>query len=79
MEPDKKSNGAFIGLVVIVVILVLGGIFIWMSSNNTTPAPINPAVGFEPITNQDATVLDSLDTDLQTTDTDVSADVNSVN
>lgn len=36
MEPttDKKSNGALIGSIIIIVILVLGGIYIWMSKTN---------------------------------------------
>jgi hypothetical protein len=29
METDKKSNGAFVGLIVIVIILVIGSIYIW--------------------------------------------------
>lgn len=41
MEPnqDKKSYGALIGSVIIIVILVLGGIYFWMSKQgemNTT-------------------------------------------
>ncbi len=48
MEPnqDKKSYGALIGSVIIIVILVLGGIYFWMSKQgdmntdmNTTDMP----------------------------------------
>lgn len=37
MEPnqEKKSYGALIGSVIIIVILVLGGIYFWMSQQNT--------------------------------------------
>jgi hypothetical protein len=31
MENDKKTNGATLGLVVIIIILVIGGIYIWHS------------------------------------------------
>ncbi|MBP6865936.1 MAG: hypothetical protein KBC12_00100 [Candidatus Pacebacteria bacterium] len=36
MEPtqEKKSYGALIGSVIIIVILVLGGIYFWMSKQN---------------------------------------------
>jgi len=31
MEPEKKSPGALIGTIVIIVILVIGGIYVWQS------------------------------------------------
>ena len=31
MEIEKKSNGALVGLVVIIIILIVGGIYIWQS------------------------------------------------
>ncbi len=35
MEPEKKLDGAFVGLVVIIIILVIGGIYIWQSNQKT--------------------------------------------
>ncbi len=67
MEPEKKSNGAFVGLVVIIIILVVGGIYIWQSSQKE-----------KTVTNQDAAVLDSLQLDAETTDTDTGVDVNTI-
>ena len=32
MEPEQKSNGALVGLIVIIIILVLGGIYLWKNS-----------------------------------------------
>ena len=32
MEPEQKSNGALVGLVVIIIILVLGGVYLWKNS-----------------------------------------------
>jgi uncharacterized protein YneF (UPF0154 family) len=29
MENEKKSEGAFLGLVIIIIILIIGGIYIW--------------------------------------------------
>ena len=67
MEPEKKSNGAFVGLVVIIIILIVGGIYIWQSSQKE-----------KTVTNQDAAVLDSLQLDAETTDTDTGVDVNTI-
>ena len=33
METDKKSNGAFIGSIIVVLILVLGGVYLWTSNS----------------------------------------------
>lgn len=47
MEPEQKSNGALIGLIVIVIILIIGGIYLWKTSlkENAVPAPVNSTVG----------------------------------
>ncbi len=29
MEPEQKSNGALVGLIVIITILILGGVYLW--------------------------------------------------
>lgn len=36
MEPttEKKSNGALMGSIIVIVILILGGIYMWMSKAN---------------------------------------------
>jgi type VI protein secretion system component VasK len=31
MEPEKKSHGALIGSIIIIVILIIGGIYVWQS------------------------------------------------
>ena len=31
MEPEKKSHGALIGSIVIIVILIIGGIYVWQT------------------------------------------------
>jgi len=31
MEKEEKTNGALIGLIVIIIILIIGGIYIWQS------------------------------------------------
>ncbi|MEK7564157.1 MAG: hypothetical protein AAB510_01135 [Patescibacteria group bacterium] len=39
MEPEQKTNGALVGLIIIIVILAIGGIYMWKNSvpKNTTP------------------------------------------
>lgn len=67
MEPEKKSNGALVGLIIIVIILVVGGIYIWQVKNKAAleEKNVNP---------QDSSELDTLEQDLNSTDTNV--DVN---
>ena len=76
MEPEKKSNGAFIGLIIIVIILLVGGIYIWMTNKSSImPTPQNQT---GTVTNQDSVALDALEQDVVNTDTNIGVDVNSV-
>ena len=34
MEPEKKSNGALIGLIIIIIILIVGGLYMWQKNKN---------------------------------------------
>lgn len=45
MEPEKKTYGAFVGLIVIVVILVLGGIYVFMSQTDNIPPALEESLG----------------------------------
>lgn len=40
MEPEQKSNGALVGLIIIIIILVLGGIYLWKSNTKEEVAPV---------------------------------------
>lgn len=77
MEPEKKPNGAVIGLIIIVVILIMGGVYIWQSqvkevidNKNVTPTPVSTS---------DTNDLDSLGKELESTDVNVDVDANSIN
>ncbi len=61
MEPnqEKKSYGALIGSVVIIVILVLGGIYFWMSKQNTEISTPEENQGAQ-INDQDAAATSEL-------------------
>lgn len=62
MEPEKKANGAFFGLVVIIIILIVGGIYIWFSNQKAKKLlqDLQAQQQSENVSSQDATVLDAL-------------------
>ncbi|OGI58232.1 hypothetical protein A3C60_00070 [Candidatus Nomurabacteria bacterium RIFCSPHIGHO2_02_FULL_37_45] len=76
MEPEKKSSGALVGLIIIIIILVIGGIYMWQLNENA-----KKEIQFQnnTVTNEDSAELDTLDAELQTTDTNTGVDVNAVN
>ncbi|MBP9803000.1 MAG: hypothetical protein KBD14_01680 [Candidatus Pacebacteria bacterium] len=43
MEPnvDKKSNGATIGAIIVIIILVLGGLYVWQNQKGEINLPEN--------------------------------------
>ncbi len=78
MEPEKKSNGALVGLIIIVIILVLGGAYLWFTkSKMTTNEEVNSRTT-SPVTTQDSSALDALQNDLNISDTNIDVDVNAV-
>ena len=54
MEPEKKSNGALIGSIIVIVILIIGGIYLWKTSvkqklmlddqNKVTNTPVDNSI-----------------------------------
>lgn len=62
MEPEKKANGAFFGLVVIIIILIVGGIYIWFSNQKAKKLlqDLQAQQQSENVSSQDAAVLDAL-------------------
>lgn len=75
MEPEKKSNGTLIGLVVIVIILIIGGIYMWQTKTNTTDTTGELQVQTEAVNEQDSADLENLDKDLESVDTEIDASV----
>ncbi|HBA45580.1 hypothetical protein A2W67_00665 [Candidatus Nomurabacteria bacterium RIFCSPLOWO2_02_40_28] len=75
MEPDKKSNGAFVGLIIIIIILVVGGIYMWQANQKAIE---EKKIQAENVTEEDASDLDNLDAELEATDTSTGVDVDSV-
>lgn len=71
MEPEKKSNGAFIGLAIIIIILIVGGIYAWQSK-------VNLEKPSETLSTEDENTVETLDQDLNTLETDLGVDVNAI-
>lgn len=65
MEPEKKSNGALVGSIIIIVILIIGGIYLWKNSmEDKAPIENSELSSEEDITNSAATIeaeLNSMD------------------
>lgn len=72
MEPEKKLNGAVVGLVVIIIILLIGGIYIWQSKVKTVPGTEDAGAEVSPADEED---LNSLEQDVNSVDTEIEASV----
>lgn len=75
MEIEKKSNGAFVGLVIIIIILAIGGVYIWEQNKKMIEENKLKQAQLEAISNQDANALDALEQDFQTADTNTKIDI----
>jgi len=71
MEPEQKPNGALIGLSIIVIILIIGGIYLWKNSareNNIVPDSSDTTGSLDSAADLDANVnsidLDNLDSEI---------------
>ena len=62
MEP-QKSNGALIGSVIIIVILIIGGIYLWQKTVKEKPAPPSDDLA-DLEANLNAVDLESLDEEI---------------
>ena len=79
MEPvEKKSNGALIGSIIVIIILLVGGIYIWQTKIKNIPIKTQNVLPVSDTTTTDLNGLNSLDQDINTTDTSTGVDVNSI-
>ncbi|PIP68798.1 hypothetical protein CO033_01500 [Candidatus Nomurabacteria bacterium CG_4_9_14_0_2_um_filter_32_10] len=78
MEPEKKSNGALLGSIIIIIILIVGGIYIWQSKVQKALEEKNKFES-ENVVPADENDLNALEEDLNTVDTNVDVDVDSIN
>lgn len=78
METEKKSNEALVGLIIIILILIIGGIYIFISNKNAAEKMKNLQTQLQTATNQDSVALDTLEQDIIKTDTETGVDVNTI-
>lgn len=71
METEKKSNGAMIGLIIIIILLIVGGIYVWQTNQKDMSSD-------ETLTTEDSAELNTLEANLETTDTNIGVDVETV-
>jgi hypothetical protein len=76
MEPEKKSYGALIGSIIIIIILIIGGIYVWQSRVKSVET--NKQLQAEALNALTSDELNKLGEDLNATDTDLNIDVGSL-
>jgi flagellar biosynthesis/type III secretory pathway M-ring protein FliF/YscJ len=75
MEPEKKSDGALIGSIIIILILILGGVFVWRSK--VKEMQLEKKIQEENAAKM-TEELNQIKQDLNTTDTNTGVDVNQI-
>ncbi len=71
MEPEQKSNGALVGAIIVIIILIVGGIYVWQSSITK-----EKQIESETATVEDSNDLDTLQQDVGATDTSTGVQIN---
>ena len=73
MEPEEKSNGALVGSIIIIVILILGGAYFLKTSMKNQPATPEDTSTIESNTNVDTTEVENElnSIDLETLDSEI--------
>ena len=72
MTPDKETKGPMVGIIIIIILLVVGGIYLWQS--RTSPEVINiTSTSTDPATQQLGTQSTSVNLE------DIEGDINATN
>ena len=80
METEQKSNGAAVGIIIVIILLIVVGFFAWQGAANKKAEQEKNRLELEAIINSQNldTELDTLDQDLNSTNTDVDVDLNTL-
>jgi uncharacterized protein HemX len=76
MEQEKKSNGALVGLIIIVVILAIGGFYVWQTNKDATQRNMEQN---SILTEEDQNELDTLNQEILDLDTNIGVEADSLN
>lgn len=64
MGPEQKTNGALIGSIIIIIILIIGGIYFWKTSMKENFAPVSSDSTAEMEANLNSIDMESLDSEI---------------
>ena len=81
METEKKSHGALIGSIIIIIILLIGGMYVWqskMKSDAVKKQMVQQQAALDAQNSQTTNDLNSLDQQINSTDANTGVDVNSI-
>ena len=79
MEPqEKKSHGALIGSIIIIIILVIGGVYIWQSKINIAKQKAAQEQAIINSENSQTSDLNNLEQQINTTDTNTGVDASQI-
>ena len=80
METEKKSHGALIGSIIIIVILLIGGIYIWQSKikNAIEEKATQKQAAIDLENSQTSYELNSLEQEINATDTNINVDTTKI-
>lgn len=73
---EKKSNGALVGSIIIILILVIGGIYIWQTKMKN--ALEEKKFQEENIISEDTNELNALGEEIINTDTNIEVDIDNL-
>jgi uncharacterized protein HemX len=80
MEPEKKSHGALIGSIIVIIILIIGGVYVWqMKVKQIKLEDKRIEMQAEAINAASLNELNTLEEDLNTTDTELDVNVDEIN
>mgnify|MGYP000435617726 CR=1 FL=1 len=79
MEPEKKSYGALIGSIVVIIILIIGGLYIWQTKVKEMQLQKEQQEQLKAeALNSANDEINSLEEDLNATDTDLNVDIENI-
>jgi len=76
MEPEKKSHGALIGSIIIIIILIIGGIYVFQS--RIQDMKTKEQLQIEALNELTSDELNRLEADLNMLDTNIDVDFNTI-
>lgn len=79
MEPEKKSHGALIGSIIVIVILIIGGLYIWQTKIKEMQLQKQKAeMQAKALQDEYLKELNNLEQDVGATDTDINVDTEKI-